>query len=97
MSPEDSFCWEGCAAVGAGRGLSQRPKTRPTARLRELRLPRLSRSDVFPLTVILPNEPAVRHALIISATPLLNPISYPASTVVPNVLPVAFIVDMLSL
>ena len=96
MSPEDSFCWEGCVAVGAGRGLSQRPKTSPTARLRELRLPRLSRSDVFPLTVILPNEPAVRHALIISATLLLNPISYPISRVVPKVPPVAFMDDTLS-
>ena len=69
MSPEDSFCWEGCVAVGAGRGLSQRPKTSPTARLRELMLSRLSRSYLSPLTFIMPSEPAVAEALIISATP----------------------------
>ena len=59
-------------------------------------LSRLSRSYLSPLTFIVPSEPAVAEALIISATPLLSPISYPISRVVPKVPPVAFMDDTLS-
>ena len=38
----------------------------------------------------------LRNVLIISATPLLSPISYPISRVVPKVPPVAFMDDTLS-